>query len=97
MIYPLREIAPVVSTGVVYLLAVLVVSIWGLASACSPRSSRAAFNFFHIPPTGQFEIAEGENWVALAVFLIAAAITSSVAEQARERAGCRAAAPRRPI
>ena len=37
LIYPLREVVPVVSTGVVY---------------------------FHIPPTGGFTIAEGENWVA---------------------------------
>ena len=35
-------------------------------SACSPRSRRAlAFNYFHIPPTGRFTIADSENWVAL--------------------------------
>jgi two-component system sensor histidine kinase KdpD len=88
LIYPLREIAPAVSTGVVYLLAVLVVSIYcGLAyGLLTSVLSAAAFNFFHIPPTGHIEIADGENWMALAVFLTAAVIASSLAEQARERA-----------
>ena len=88
LIYPLRQIAPEVSAGVVYLLAVLVASIYcGLAYGLfASVLSAGAFNFFHIPPTGHFEIADGENWVALGVFLIAAVITSSLAEQARERA-----------
>ena len=49
-------------------------------------ASALAFNFFHIEPTGRFTIAEGENWVALAVFLVAAVIAASVAEAARVRA-----------
>jgi K+-sensing histidine kinase KdpD len=87
LIYPLREITPAVSTGVVYMLAVLVVSIyWGLAPGLfTAVASAAAFNFFHIPPTGNLDIANGENWVALAVFLAAAAIVSSLAEQSRAR------------
>ena len=89
LIYPLREIAPAVSTGVLYLLAVLVVSIfWGLwLGLATSLASAAAFNFFHIPPTGQFTIADGENWVALATFFVAAVIASSLAELARARAG----------
>ncbi len=88
VIYPLREIAPAVSTGVVYLLSVLLVSTLfslrlGLLTALL---SCAAFNFFHIPPTGEFTIADGENWVALAVFGAAAAIAGSVAELARTQA-----------
>jgi two-component system sensor histidine kinase KdpD len=88
LIFPLREIAPPVSTGVVYLLGVLVVSIYsgrgpGLVTSVL---SAIAFNFFHIPPTGHIEIADGENWVALAVFLISAVIVSSIADQARARA-----------
>ncbi len=49
-------------------------------------ASALAFNFFHIPPTGRFTIREGENWVALVVFLIAAVLASTLAEQARARA-----------
>jgi two-component system sensor histidine kinase KdpD len=88
VIYPLREVAPPVSTGVVYLLAVLLVSTYGglwLALATA-LASAAAFNFFHLHPTGLFTIAEAQNWVALGVYLAAAAIASTLAEAARSRA-----------
>jgi K+-sensing histidine kinase KdpD len=87
LIYPLRQITPAVSTGVVYMLAVLVISIyWGFwLGLFTAVASAAAFNFFHIPPTGNLDVANGENWVALAVFLAAAAIVSSLAEQSRAR------------
>jgi two-component system sensor histidine kinase KdpD len=87
VIYPLREIAPEVSPGVVYLLAVLLVAVyWGLAfGLLTGLASAAAFNFFHIPPTGNFTIDEGENWVALVVFFIAALVASTLAERARVR------------
>ena len=48
--------------------------------------SAAAFNFFHIPPTGEFTIADEENWVALIVFLVVAGVTSTLAGAARRRA-----------
>jgi two-component system, OmpR family, sensor histidine kinase KdpD len=85
--YPLREIAPAVSLGVVYLLGVLVVStVWGLRlGVLTAIGSALAFNFFHIPPTGRFTIAEAENWVALVVFLAVALLASSVADLARLR------------
>jgi two-component system, OmpR family, sensor histidine kinase KdpD len=87
-IYGLRELVPVVSTGVVYLLAVLLVSTgWGLwPGLVTAVLSAAAFNFFHIPPTAQFEIEHGENWVALVVFLVAATVVSGLADAARSRA-----------
>jgi two-component system sensor histidine kinase KdpD len=88
LLYPLKGIAAPVSLGVVYLLGVLVVSIgWGatLGTATSVASA-AAFNWFHIPPTGRFTIADGENWVALGVFLVVAVAASSLAEAARHRA-----------
>ncbi len=93
--FALDDIAPPVSLGVVYLLAVLLVStFWepwlGMVTAVA---SALAFNFFHLPPTGRFTIAAGENWVALAVFFVAAVITSTVAESWRRRA--RAAEQRR--
>ena len=87
-IYGLRELVPVVSTGVVYLLAVLLVSTgWGLwPGLVTAVLSAAAFSFFHIPPTAQFEIEHGENWVALVVFLVAATVVSGLADAARSRA-----------
>jgi K+-sensing histidine kinase KdpD len=88
LIYPVRGVAPAVSTGVLYLLAVLVVStFWGLwLGLATSLASALAFNFFHIPPTGRFTIAEGENWIALATFFVAAVIASTLAELARTRA-----------
>jgi hypothetical protein len=39
IVYPLKSIAPVVSLGVVYLPAILLIStVWGCAWVCSPRS-----------------------------------------------------------
>lgn len=51
LIYPLRQITPAVSDGVVYMLGVLIVStyygLWlGLFTSVA---STAAFNFFHLP------------------------------------------------
>ncbi len=88
ILYPLQEIAPAVSLGVVYMLAVLVVSVlWGaLLGVGTAVLSAAAFNFFHLPPVGQFTIQSSSNWVALVAFLVAAALASSVAEVTRARA-----------
>ena len=87
-IYPLKQIAPTVSLSVVYLPAVLFVSVyWGLAlGLATSLLSAAAFNFFHIPPVGRFTIAEGRNWVALAAFVLVAAVVSTIADLARSRA-----------
>jgi two-component system sensor histidine kinase KdpD len=88
LVYGLREIMPVVSTGVAYLLAVLLVSsYWGFwLGALTSALSALFFNFFHIPPTDGFTIAEAENWVAVGVFLVAALVTSTLADAARARA-----------
>jgi two-component system sensor histidine kinase KdpD len=87
-LYPLREWTSAVSLGVVYLLSVLLVSTyWGaLLGIATAIASAAAFNFFHIPPTGRFTIADGENWVALGVYVAVAIAVSSIAEAARARA-----------
>ena len=88
IVYPLKQIAPVVSLGVVYLLAVLVVSLtWGAwLGAFTGLLSAAAFNFFQLPPVGRFTVKDPDNWVALGAFLVVAALTSSVAEVTRARA-----------
>ena len=87
-VFPLREIAPDSSLGIVYLVGVLVVStVWGLwLGIATSVASALAYNFFHIEPTGRFTIADGENWVALAVFFAVATLASSMAELARARA-----------
>jgi two-component system, OmpR family, sensor histidine kinase KdpD len=87
LVYPLSDVAPVVALGVVYLVAVLLVSsIWGgWLGIATAIASALAFNFFHIPPTGRLTISEGENWVALVVFFIAAVVASTLAERGHAR------------
>jgi two-component system sensor histidine kinase KdpD len=87
LVFPLKEIAPVAALAVVYLVAVLIVSIgWGvLLGSLTALAGALAFNFFHIPPTGRFTIADSENWVALAVFFVVAVVASSLAQAARRR------------
>jgi two-component system, OmpR family, sensor histidine kinase KdpD len=88
VLYPLKQLAPVVSLGVVYVLPVLALSIsWGLAfGLLTGVLSAAAFNFFHLEPVGRFTIADSRDWVALLTFLAVAAAASSLAEAARARA-----------
>ncbi len=87
LVYPLAHVAPVVSLSVVYLPAVLVVSItWGgWLGVATAIVSAAAFNFFQLPPVGRFTIQDSDNWVALAAFLVVAVLASSVAEVTRAR------------
>jgi two-component system, OmpR family, sensor histidine kinase KdpD len=87
-IYLLKRVAPVVSLSVVYLPAVLLVSVyWGLTLGLGTSLvSAVAFNFFHVPPIGRLTIADSRNWVALTAFVLVAAVVSAVAELARSRA-----------
>jgi two-component system sensor histidine kinase KdpD len=88
LVFALDDVAPVLSLGVVYLLAVLLVAtVWGASlGIATALASALAFNFFHIPPTGRFTIATGEDWVGLAVFFLAAVGSSWLAQVARARA-----------
>jgi two-component system sensor histidine kinase KdpD len=87
VVFPLKHVAPVVSLSVVYIPAVLVVSItWGAwFGIATGVLSAAAFNYFHLPPTGSLTLSDSNNWVALAAFVVVATISSSVAEVARAR------------
>jgi two-component system sensor histidine kinase KdpD len=87
-VYALKDLAPVVSLSVVYLPPVLLVSaFWGLPLGLATSFlSAAAFNFFHLPPTGRFTIADSRNWVALGAFTVVAIAVSAIAELARNRA-----------
>ena len=49
-------------------------------------AERARLQLLPHPPTGRFTIADGENWVALGVFLVAALVTSTLAGTASARA-----------
>jgi two-component system sensor histidine kinase KdpD len=44
------------------------------------------FNFFFLPPFGTLHIAEPDNWVALAAFLLTAVVAGQLSTRARHRA-----------
>jgi K+-sensing histidine kinase KdpD len=87
LIYPLKSVAPVVSLGVVYIPGVLLIStLWGWRlGLLAAVVSALAFNWFHIPPTGELGIAAEKDAVALVAFVIVALASSSLAEVARAR------------
>ncbi len=85
----LKDLAPVLSLGVVYLPVVLVVSaVWGgMLGLVASIGSAAAFNFFYIPPLRRFTVADSRDWVALVAFVVVALSASAISELARKRAG----------
>jgi two-component system, OmpR family, sensor histidine kinase KdpD len=87
-VFALRPVAPVVSLGVLYLLAVLPVAVlWGLRYALPVAlASMLAFNFFFLAPVHSFRLRDSENWVALAVYLTTAVVVSELAARGRRRA-----------
>ena len=88
LVYPLRTVAADIALSVVYLPSVLFIAwLWGTRLAVGTAFAAAfAFGFSHVEPAGRFKIADGENWVALAVFLVAAIAASALAHAARSRA-----------
>jgi K+-sensing histidine kinase KdpD len=88
LVYPLKTIAPAVSLGVVYIPGVLLIAtVWGLRlGLLTALLSAAAFNWFHLPPVGQIDVAADHDLVALAVFAIVALASGALAELARARA-----------
>ncbi len=88
LVYPLKEVAPAVSLGVVYIPGVLLIStVWGLRlGLLAALLSAAAFNWFHLPPLGALDVAADHDLVALVVFAIVALASGALAELARARA-----------
>jgi two-component system, OmpR family, sensor histidine kinase KdpD len=88
VVFALREAAPVVSLGSLYVFAVLPVAIrYGLAYALGASVlSMLAFNFFFLPPVHSLSLRDSENWVVLAVYLLIAVAVSELASRARRRA-----------
>ncbi len=48
-------------------------------------ASMLAFNWFFLPPAHTFHLREGQNWLALAVYLVIAFAVSALAARARAR------------
>src|SRR5438477_5575934 len=89
VIFALRPLgAPVLSLGVLYLFAVLpVAALWRMPYALVVAVvSMLAFNWFFLPPRHTFQLAQSENWIALAVYLMTALGVSALADRASRRA-----------
>ncbi len=79
---------PTASLGVLYVLAILPVSvIWGLGFGLLVSAlSAAAFDFLLIPPRYGFTVDAAGEWVGLAVFLTTAVVVSQLAARTRQEA-----------
>lgn len=93
IVYPLRSLTPSGGAAIVYLLPILVVSIyWGrVLGIASSILGAAALAYFHLPPTYSLSLDKDEEEVALAVFLITALVSSFASARARELARQQAA------
>src|SRR5438128_729415 len=83
----LRSYVPVLSLGVLYVFAVLPIAVgWGLGFAIAVSvGCMLAFNWFFLPPEHTFQLRDGANWLALAVYLVTAVVVSALAARARRR------------
>lgn len=85
-----RKVVSVNQTAVAltFLLAILAVStFWGfVVSVLMAVAAMLAFNYFFLPPTGTFTIADPQNWVALFAFLVTALVASQLSTRANREA-----------
>jgi two-component system sensor histidine kinase KdpD len=88
LVFALRPVAPVLSLGVLYLLAVVLVAVvWGIPHAFAVSvASMLAFNWFFLAPVHTFALRNSENWVALAVYLVTGIVVGELAARSRRRA-----------
>jgi two-component system sensor histidine kinase KdpD len=87
-IYALRPVAPVLSLGVLYVIAVVTVAVFrGLAYAIPVSvGSLLVFNFLFLPPVHTLALRDSANWVALAAYLVTAVVVSELATRSRRLA-----------
>ena len=76
------------TVGFAYLLLVLIIAtVWGfLEASVASIAASLMFNFFFLPPVGQFTIADPQNWVALFTLLTTSLIASRLSTEAKRRA-----------
>ncbi len=76
------------TVGFAYLIGVLAIATaWGfLPAAAASVSAMLCFNFFFLPPVGQFIIADPQNWIALFTFLATALVASHLSDRAQRQA-----------
>jgi signal transduction histidine kinase len=87
MIYPLQELDPGVSSGVLYVLGVLLVSMyWGLwLGLLTSAASALALDYFHATRASDLFAVDPGDLVAIAVLLVTSIVASVIADRARLR------------
>jgi two-component system sensor histidine kinase KdpD len=87
-VFALRPLAPVLSLGVLYVVAVVAVAVlYGLAYAIPVSvASMLTFNFLFLPPVHTLALHDSANWVALAVYIAVAVVVSELATRSRRLA-----------
>jgi signal transduction histidine kinase len=88
VLFPLSELDPGVSSGVLYVLGVLLVAThWGLRlGLVTSVASALALDYFHTTPSGSILDDEPEDLVAIGVLLLTSIVASVIADRARQRA-----------
>ncbi|HXW61318.1 MAG TPA: ATP-binding protein [Candidatus Acidoferrales bacterium] len=79
--------ANLTTVALTFILAILAVStIWDMAvSVVMSIAAMLTYDYFFLPPTGHFAIADPENWTSLFTFLVVAVIASHLAARARQK------------
>jgi two-component system sensor histidine kinase KdpD len=70
-----------------YVVAILLIATaWGIGEATiASLVATVCFNLFFLPPVGTLTIADPQNWIALATFLLTAIVASQLSGRARAR------------
>ncbi len=76
------------TAGFAYLLGILAIAAsWGLIEAIlASVAAMLCFNFYFLPPVGQFTISDPQNWVALFAFLATALVASHISDREKRQA-----------
>ena len=87
LLFPLSALDPGVSSGVLYVLGVLLLAIYrGLwIGVVTSVASVVALDYFHADPTGQLGAKSAGDFVAIGVLLLTATVASVIADRARQQ------------
>ena len=88
LLAPIRDQINHTTVALALLLVILfVATLWGSRPALlASVLGMICFNFFFLPPVGTFHIADPDNWIALAAFLITAITAGQLSARAKRRA-----------
>jgi signal transduction histidine kinase len=87
VLFPLAKLDPGVSSGILYVLGVLLLATRRglLAGLAASVVSAVALDYFHAEPTGTLVAKNTDDLVAIGVLLITTTVASLIGDQARQR------------